>query len=488
MKLVKIFAAAIVAAASAFAFPAKAQNNTEYHLKGMTVERTAQNQLKVSVAVHPEEYRLRTNQRIEVTPVVRSLTSNDSIVLPSFTIAGRNSYYSLERDGKYPGTLMRSGKGEVFNYEALIPWEGWMEYSKMELLDRSTGCCGVPTSPLKELPVVELDFRPETFSPRFHYKAPKVDTEKTNRIEGKAYVNFPVNRTEIYIDYMVNPVELRKILNSIDSVRINPDATVKAITLTGFASPEGPYKNNERLAAGRTEAVKEYVRKQYTFPASVFHTNSIAEDWAGLRDSVVNSVLPDRVEILDFIDNGNVPIERRNDELKKRFPSSYNYLLKNIYPSLRHTNYAIDYELRTFTDVEEIKRVMQERPKNLSLHEFFIAANSYPVGSEDYDRVFELAAIYFPTNDIANLNAANSAMNRGDYAHARTLLKRVKDSPEAQYALAVLMALEGDYENARPAMQKAKDAGVPEAKQALDEIDRIRSKGDNIKFYPEFNK
>lgn len=145
----------------------------------------------------------------------------------------------------------------------------------------------------------------------------------------------------------------------------------------------------------------------------MFHANSVPEDWEGLRDSVAVSILPDRAEILKFINEENVAIERRNDELRRRFPVSYDYLLKNVYPSLRHTNYAIDYELRQFSNIDEIRRVLAERPQNLSLNEFFLAANSYPVGSEEYDRVFATAVLYYPDSDVANLNAANSTRERG---------------------------------------------------------------------------
>ena len=276
-------------------------------------------------------------------------------------------------------------------------------------------------------------------------------------------------------------MELRKITSSIDTVRMMPDATVKSITLTGFASPEGPYSNNVRLAKGRTEAVKEYVRGQYTFPASVFHTNSVPEDWEGLRDSVAVSILPDRAQILEFIDHGNVPIEKRNDELRRRFPSSYAFLLKHVYPSLRHTNYAIDYELRTYTDINEIRRVLKERPQNLSLNEFFLAANSYPVGSKEYDNVWETAVRYYPDNNIANLNAANSAMNEGNIKYARALLSRVSDNPSATYARAVFDALEGNYEQARTGMESVQ-ASVPEAKEALEQIRLVLEKRDHVKF------
>ncbi len=485
--MVRTIAAAVVVMAAAFPMTGAAHSNKEYHLSGMNVERKS-DLLKIDVTVNPADYKLKTNQRLEVTPVLRSKTTNDSIVFPSFTVAGRNSYYSAMRDGKWAGELLRSGHGSGYSYSASTDWANWMEYSELELVANSTGCCGAQTEPQRELPVAVLDYRPEIFTPVFHYQAPTAETSKMRRIEGKAFINFPVNRTEIYPDYMVNPVELRKITSSIDTVRLNPDAMVKSITLTGFASPEGPYLNNVRLAKGRTEALKEYVRKLYTFPASVFHTNSVPEDWAGLRDSVATGFLQDRAEILDFIDNGNVPIERRNDELKKRFPRSYAYLLKYVYPSLRHTNYAIDYELRSFTDVEEIKKVMRERPQNLSLNEFYLAANSYEAGSKEYDEVFELAVMYFPNDDIANMNAANSAMHEGDYKRARMYLTRVKESPEQTYGLAVLSAMEGDYESARAGMVKALEGGMADAGLALKEIERVMAKGDTVTYSPEFTE
>ena len=467
--------------AIAAVFYTEAQNNSTYHISGINIDQV-HGQLKVSMTVNPKDYRLHYNQQLEVVPVLKAIGSNDTIALPSFIVAGRNAYYNTERAENYEGVLLRSGHDDAYSYSATAEWLPWMDHSRIELLGYSTGCCGVTNGPVQSDPVADLDWRPVTYKPVFHYDVPKAEERKDRRIEGKAYVNFPVNRTEIYPDYMVNPRELRKITSSIDTVRLNPDATVKSITLTGFASPEGPYQNNVRLAKGRTEAVKEYVRGQYTFPASVFHANSVPEDWEGLRDSVAVSILPDRAKILEFIDNGNVAIDIRNDELRSRFPVSYAYLLKNVYPSLRHTNYAIDYELRSYTDINEIRRVLKERPSNLSLNEFFLAANSYPVGSAEYDKVFETAVLYYPTSDIANLNAANSAMNEGDLRRARMLLERVKNSPSATYALGVLDALEGNYDKAEEGMKAAKKGGISEADAAIEEIARVKATRNHVTF------
>ncbi|MCM1319166.1 MAG: DUF3868 domain-containing protein [Muribaculaceae bacterium] len=484
MKLKTFILAAVAVVASLFNFNATAWTSSKYHIDYMNVTRE-HGLLKVDMNVNPSQYRMSTDKQMYLVPVLKSLTSNDSIILPSVVVAGRNSYYNTERAGKLNGTLLRAGKGDTFNYSASAEWQPWMEYSELKLESGVTGCCGVPENEYGYRKVAIIDYRPTPFQPYFNYIAPKDEGPKYRKIEGKAYVSFPVNRTEIYPDYMINPTELRKITRSIDTVRNDPDATVRAITLTGYASPEGPYTNNIRLASGRTEAVKEYVRKQYTFPNNIFKTNSVPEDWAGLRDSVAVSVLPDRMEILDFIDNANVPIERRNDELRQRFPSSYAFLLKHVYPWLRHTNYLIDYELREYTDINEIMKVYKENPSKLSLNEFYRAANTYPLGSKEFNEVMETALIYNKDNAVANINAANAAMAEGDYKRARVLLNRVKDNPDAIYGLALLDALEGNYAAAETGFKSAKAAGVAPAADALEQISKLKQRIDHIEYISE---
>ena len=484
MKLKAILLTAVAVVASLLNFNATAWTSAKYHIDAMNVARE-HGLLKVNMNINPAQYHMSTDKQMYLVPVVKSLTSNDSVILPAVVVAGRNSYYNTERAGKLDGTLLRAGKGEPFNYTASAEWQPWMEYSEMELQSGVTGCCGVPENEYASRKVAIIDFRPTPFEPYFNYITPTDEGPKYRKLEGKAYVSFPVNRTEIYPDYMINPQELRKITNSIDTVRNDPDATVKSITLTGYASPEGPYTNNIRLAAGRTEAVKEYVRRQYTFPASVFKTNSVPEDWAGLRDSVAVSILPDRIEILDFIDNANVPIEQKNDVLREKFPTSYAFLLKHVYPWLRHTNYLIDYELRVYTDINEIMKVYKENPSKLSLNEFYRAANTYPVGSKEFNEVMETALVYNKDSEVANINAANAAMNEGDYKRARVLLNRVKDNPDGIYGLAVLDALEGKYDAAEAGFKAAKKAGVAQADDALKQIEVLKQRIDHIEYIDE---
>ena len=290
--------------------------------------------------------------------------------------------------------------------------------------------------------------------------------------KGSAFIDFPVNRTEIYEDYRQNPVELQKIRNTIDLVKNDADTRITAVTIKGYASPEGPYDNNVRLAKGRTETLKEYVRKQYDFPADLLATSYEPEDWEGLERFVESSDLKNREGILTLI-RGDLAPDAKDAKIKSTYPEEYAYLLKNVYPALRHSDYAVEYEVRAYTDVEEIKRLLKTQPQKLSLSEMYLAAEGMEQGSDEYNEVFEIAVRMFPEDDTANLNAANSAMGRGDMKNAERYLAKAGDSAQVAYARGVLAALSGDYAAAKRQFEIAKSGGIAEAAEALRQIERI---------------
>ncbi len=135
-----------------------------------------------------------------------------------------------------------------------------MDKSTFGFLRRERGCCGSPKGE-ETVPVAEIDYTPEVFAPQFVYTRPKAQGEKIINLEGQAYIDFPVNRTEIYPDYRKNPLELQKILKTIDAVKGNSDATVKQISLKGFASPKAPIQQQRPPRQGTYAGSKGVCRK-----------------------------------------------------------------------------------------------------------------------------------------------------------------------------------------------------------------------------------
>ncbi len=445
---------------------ATAQSLPSGAVSNVSVERT-ESKLLVKMSVNPSVFPTRANREIWLRPVVTD--GQDSIWLKPLLIAGRTRYYQhMRHDGNHPQyIMMRSGKGDIYCYSAMVAYADWMELSTLKIISQTDGCCGEAEGESSEKGLASLDFRPKVFKPVLVYVKPEGEVVKTREIHGSAYIDFRINSTDISPEYHRNPQELAKIRSTIEAVRSDKDVTITSLSIKGFASPEGPYKNNERLAKGRTEALTTYVSELYSFPLSVMHTSWEAEDWEGLIKWVRSHNLADKEGILKIITDESLDPDKREWRLKTSFPDQYEVLLNEVYPSLRHSDYAVNYTIRHYTNVKEIAAIMATAPQKLSLEELFMLAQSLDKDSPDFREVMEVAVRMYPDSEVANLNAANTAIAHGESEKSREYLKKAGKSPEAVYALGILEATTGNYDSAFPLLQAAAEEGVAEARDAI---------------------
>lgn len=410
------------------------------------------------------------NRAVLLTP--RLVNGTDSLDLPAVGIYGRRRYYYYVRNGigSISGeseTIYRaSSKPDSVAYNNLAEYEKWMDGATLKFHRSDWGCCHEIVAEYEGI----LGRHREAFFPELIFVQPKAEIMKSRSLSGSAYIDFPVDQTVIYPDYRRNTTELGKIQATIDSVRNDKDVTITSVWLKGFASPESPYKHNTELAIGRTAALKKHIGQLYHFADSIIQTDYEPEDWAGLRRYVEQSNINYRTEILALIDSDMEP-DAKEAKIKRTYPDEYRFMLQNFYPALRHTDYRIDYNIRKFNKVEEIKRIMAEQPQKLSLNEFYLVAGKYEPGTDEFTDVFETAVRMFPNDEIANLNAANAAIRRDDFATARRYLDKAGDSAEAVYARGALAIREKDYDTARRYLGKAKEMGLEKAALTLEELD-----------------
>ena len=338
-----------------------------------------------------------------------------------------------------------------------------MDQSQLRRVSRTDGCCGSPTTPETTADIAAIDFKPKVYEPAIVYVTPAREMVKTREIHGSAFIDFPVNSTRILEDYRDNSRELSAIRATIDAVRSDKDVTITSLYIKGFASPEGRYAANEQLARGRTEALASYVRDLYNFPPSVMHTSWKAEDWSGLIRWVENHDISNKEAIMSLISDNAIDPDRRDQLLKKRYPAQYAMLLRDVYPSLRHSDYTVNYTVRDYATVEEIAAVMATAPQKLSLDELFRLARSYDSNTPEFMEVMEVAVRMYPDSETANLNAALTAASRGETDKARRYLARAGKSPNALYAAGVTEARDGNIDAAIALFSQAEAAGVTEA-------------------------
>lgn len=442
-----------------------AQEDTSAHRmerKGKTFE--------VGLNLNLETIDIKSNRMVVLTPFIAA--EKDTINLSSIGLMGRRRYFYYERNAKryphvYENENFRTGEMPAsFRWEETFPYEKWMNGSRLMVLKQVYGCC----NDIIEDSILEISQFHDFTPPHLQWITPETELEKVRYLQGSAYIDFVVSTTDIRPDYRNNQRELGKILSTIDSLKADADISMDTIYIKGFASPESPYDNNTRLAKGRTQALKEYVTQLYRFNDNFIRTSYEPEDWEGLRRFVETSNIKHRQEILDLIDSDLEP-DPKEWKLKSIYPQEYKFLLETCYPALRHSDYRIIYKIRTFTDIEELKRVFREAPAKLSLREFFNLSSAYEPGSEDFIKVFEVAALVYPDNETANLNAANAALLTEDLKKAEKYLSKAGNSPQAVYARAYLAAIRQEYKMAQTLFKQAADTpdATPELKRAAEE-------------------
>ena len=477
-KLSLIAAAVLALSAAPAASAAVAVVHGRVPVSELNVARSS-HKLMLSMDLDLSQLHLGKDGQVEIVPVVHNADSTQSVEFQPVVVAGHNLYFKHLREADMqttPPYLYKEGHLTSLHYAGEVPDADWLDDSRLSVSYRISGCCNITIeqgvdriAPLRR-PVAPV------FEPKFAYIVPVGDTVKTRELKKTAYIDFPVDQTVIYPDYRRNTVELAKIQATIDSVRDDRDVTITSVGLKGFASPESPYKHNTDLAIGRVAALKNYIQQLYSFPAGIVTTDYEPEDWAGLRRFVEQSNIDHRDQILAIIDSDLQP-DPKEAKIKAQYPAEYRFMLQNWYPALRHTDYKIDYKIRSFTTLEEILRILATEPQKLSLSEFYRAAQSMTPGSLEYNEVFETAVRMYPSDPAANLNAANVAMGRGDLDRAASYLDRIKGDdagdPSVIYARGILAALRGQYEQARELFSAAARLKVADAPAALESVERI---------------
>ena len=323
---------------------------------------------------------------------------------------------------------------------------------------------------VKRKPVVSAPVRYDhrlRVVPPLPFLMPAEEEVKVRQLVGRAFLDFPVNETTINPQYRRNPEELARICASIDSALFDKEIEVMRISLHGYASPESPYANNTRLAKGRTESLKQYISAHYALADTLFQTAFTPEDWqnlrafieAGNRQTVKDDiwyaqasvsetpVMPDfllryREELLQVIDQEIDPDEKEAQLKRVGDGVPYQWLLRHVYPGLRHTDYVIEYVVGAYP-VKDGRKLIYTHPEALSLREMYQVAQSYPEGSDDWLDALLIAAKQFPDEEEANLNAACACVRVKRLTDARYYISKAGDTEEADYVGRVIRAMEG---------------------------------------------
>ena len=464
-----IIFAALLAAPSCFAQNCGDVKVANQHVRVQNVQMShADNFVTVAMDLNLDSLRLPANQQLVYTPMVK--TKKGEVKMPEIVINGRRQQIMFERgvDKKRlnlsPSAVVvrrNNGKQQTVKYQASVPFSSKERNFDLDLHEDLCGC-----GDLKDGNDVTLRRRRQ---PASAFVKPQVEAVKVRHLDKRAYIDFPVDRIELHADYRRNPEQLDSIVRTINALKDDKNLEVSAINIHGYASPESPYTHNDYLAKNRAKTLTDYVRRMVKLPNELFTVSSTPEDWDGLRQYIQESNLEHKAEILAIANDESLNPDVREAKIKKQYPSEYRFMLDTWYPALRHSDYHITYKVKPF-DVEEAKQLIKTKPQQLSEEEMYMVAQTYEPGSADFNEVMETAVRMFPNSETANLNVANTRLNQGDADAAKPYLDKAGNSGEAKNARGVYELLKGNEAAARHYFEQAKNAGVKQAEENLENL------------------
>ena len=288
-----------------------------------------------------------------------------------------------------------------------------------------------------------------------------------------AYQRVIKQKQEAQIKYLVNQANVRaselrttsiqdfvKILKEIN----DNEATRKLnnIEVSAYASPEGSYAFNEKLAEKRQNSGAAYVSdqlKKNKMTADV-DTRFTAEDWEGFQQLVSESNIQDKDVILRVLSMYKDPAER--EQQIRNMSVVYDELAKGILPELRRARLIANYDVIGRSD-EQIQQQFQADAKQLSLEELLYGA-AKNTDNATRKAWYEQAAQQYPNDARAFNNLANLAYQNADIASAQNYLAKAQQlnasSPEVATNQALLALAQGNVSQAETLLGKGVGANT----------------------------
>ena len=296
--------------------------------------------------------------------------------------------------------------------------------------------------------------------------APKVVSQQLS-----VYVDYPAGGVSVNPKYGNNRAELTKLGEHLKPLLQSASGGVTKIRITGYASPDGSTKENERLAGNRSIQFKTYLQKQFNLPDNGFVTvDWVGEDWDGLKELIAKSDKKYSGRVLAIFQLTDDPDSRRKQIRAMDNGAVYKDIEKSFFGRLRRMALTVEAESQSqilSTDKTLLIEQIYSKPEKVSLTDFLRTVSLYRPGTDQYREIYELAAYTYPSCVVVQLNAAAAALSQGDKESARYFFNQAGADQRAYNNLGVLSLMDGDGETAASYFRKSIPQNPGKARENL---------------------
>ena len=352
--------------------------------------------------------------------------------------------------------------GGHYTMKTTFPYEQAMQKSELYLtFDAKVGNKQV------EIPAVKVADGVVATSELYHQTL----TTAKACVAPDAFQRVVEQKLEANIKFLIQQAELRKSelkSNSVEEFvnmlkRINADReglNLNNVEVSAYASPDGGFALNEKLANKRQQNAEGYVRQQMkqTGMEGDVEANYTAQDWEGFQQLVQASDIQDKDVILRVLSMYKDPQER--EQQIKNMSHGFKELADGILPELRRARLTINYETLG-NDDETIFAQIKSDPSKLTVEELIYAASIADTPAEQ-ESILKTAIRLYPKDARGYNNLAALAYSKGNYDEAQRYLAQAAGTgaacAETKANLGLLALQQGDVKTAENYIGQAGNA------------------------------
>ena len=293
-----------------------------------------------------------------------------------------------------------------------------------------------------------------------------------------AFKRINEQKQEANIKFLIQQANLRKSELKNNSVQefvrmleqINRDQEglrLNNVEVSAYASPDGGFSLNDKLAAQREKVTEQYVQQQLKKTKNVgapIDAKYTAQDWDGFQELVKASNIQDKDVIIRVLSMYKDPEER--EQQIKNISTAFRELADGILPQLRRSRMIINYET-VGRDDDQIQQQFVADPRQLSVEEMLYCATLKSTPAEQ-EAVYKATTQVYPNDARAFNNLATLAYAKGNLAQAQQYIAQAQqvnaNLPETYANLGMIALQQGNVAEAENLISKATGAnGLQEA-------------------------
>ncbi|MGC6433956.1 MAG: tetratricopeptide repeat protein [Crocinitomicaceae bacterium] len=450
MKKQTITGFAFVLAAGAMLSSCDLLKDLQYEVQPKTLEMHGDS-VRVKVDVQFPEKGLNKKASVEITPLL------GTTALKTITIQGEKATGN--------GSVVLYKEGGKISFSDVVAYKPEMEDTDLKI-NGTVSKGGQVKAAVPETSIAKGTI----ITPLLVNKDFKVVFEKDNfnRVTEKGFaveINFDKGKSNVKSSELKD-ADIKDLAVWLDSSKNNPKIDLKAITLTGFASPEGENISNDSLSNDRAKAAQKVLLKlakkaeNEKAQSEIYNLLAKGEDYDGFKKQLEKSDMDsDEKQLIIRVLEMHKDDATRETEMRN-MGKTFSYLDENIFPKLRRTEINVTYDKTGYSD-EELKALSVSNPDTLTVEELLFAATLV----EDLDtklNIYLAAEKNFNDDHRAFINAGNIYYMQNKLDEAKSHYEnanKIKETSIGNNNLGAIEGMNGNREAAKNLLMSSKDAG-----------------------------